>query len=1586
MLSKTTTTRVTTTTETHFFPIFRRRAPNARQEDTAVASLRRSIDRDKALPPPPPSDSDSDSHGIGLGLPSSRKSADRDITPRPGDRNITPTPPVPVIIPATPLATRITPSRDIRRVRSSGTLRDTTPEQTRRSEQHARDMFLASKPLPVPLSAPPQNSNLPELLPPRTRQPAISSPSLNTPGPSSSRDTQRAPSSYSPQAAILSAGLNQLGAGLGARPTTLWAGDGSNVSAWGAGVPQGWDSTQGWESEGEFGRIRQATAYRSLGSREREGDRERERERRPSAPALPGGNIFQSPKSKGKERERTSLDPDPTKEKETGKRSLLGRRPSFWMRKPKPKDSTDRRPSAGQQDIATPQRPSADATLLGVAPGVNGFGARRSLDAARVGTLQPSPSRSSVEVYSPPPRRSGNADVPPRSSVTSLRSSTDNPPDLSLPVVRPMTPLFSEFGVYRGSVDFTAAGGPGMMAALAERLATEGAAGVGETIEEGVEATREQRNHSVSSVPIPVPGASTPPRRRLTGASSLGRAASWRRSLVESAENWRRSLIGGGNGGDESRSAASEDVLSGSPVCGSPVSVSGSPVPWANSSPRASPIPRRSMPDSAPGSGRASPAKRSRQQSPTPASRHASPGPLARGAMSPTGGTRVTFGEDSRRSRLSSLMSKAHGRNANGSGPSEKNDAPSDSTAAGSRNTGLRRARSTSRLTAAFSPTRSRSFSLFGPRPSSAGQPQTQQSRQLEEQSAAPLSASVLGHTHPSAFGPATNPGLSLTLSPPMMGTSGNGAYPFPSPSVAGSAAGGTPGPQFYSSVPGTPIFAHQAGSQLSFGGSSVGHSQNGHLGSPGGTFMAGSMNASRTSSILLRSPLRPRSSTNPPLLRRLSGVFGNAGMTGRNPSGTFGDGGGLGVNVGGAGTSSARPGSSKGPSPGASVPKRGEEDTPEAYLNKLLQSVSKTEIAGALASKADPFHVVALQLYMSRFNFVFDPLDIALRRLLMDLSLPKETQQIDRVMEAFAKRYVECNPGLFVSEDHAYILAFSLMMLHTDVFNKSNKNKMTKADYIKNTRMGGIPPEVLDLLFFREASWAALASTGTEATGAAEPVQQTSSLKPEEVVSLKDAVALYDVSYGKYTHVFRFIMPTGKQQLMQAASEQDMNEWISRINYASALKSAGVRVRELVMNAEESRATGIAAAVSHIRDRRLGKASTPPSSWTGATEPEEDVPQIPVSLKSSEYRSNVSSEVELDAIVEPTDGGMKDTFDEIKAELAVSHNTFPRSGLAPPRQTGYRANSLGVQRPSASSLASFTTEDGVRTRMTTRAEVVTSKIADLKTRINTTEGHLQNELRVARNFAVLAPFQIATRTRIRVAVEGLARRIQAVRMDMAKIACHRDVLIADLVAEEEEREQLKIIAFQAAREQLLLSVPRMTLSVHDKVPEEVARTERRPSPGDSDVSASASASSVRSATDYPDPLEDPTLAAGKNDTSLTTPELEMEQLAPSLPRKSDTSLRPRPSFAASSRSGISQVSSNGNPHGSTTEQGGNSVAANEEETEEQAEVWHATRAGRRVSLVQLPPAPEGRRLSDLIRKRTITDDVGENESGNAPA
>ena len=64
-----------------------------------------------------------------------------------------------------------------------------------------------------------------------------------------------------------------------------------------------------------------------------------------------------------------------------------------------------------------------------------------------------------------------------------------------------------------------------------------------------------------------------------------------------------------------------------------------------------------------------------------------------------------------------------------------------------------------------------------------------------------------------------------------------------------------------------------------------------------------------------------------------------------------------------------------------------------------------------------ESFYANALRAYTDRFGFDGDPLDVALRKLLMDVGLPRETQQIDRIMEAFANRYLASHRSLFVSD-----------------------------------------------------------------------------------------------------------------------------------------------------------------------------------------------------------------------------------------------------------------------------------------------------------------------------------------------------------------------------------------------------------------------------------------------------------------------------------------------------------------------------------------------------------------------------------------
>jgi hypothetical protein len=147
-------------------------------------------------------------------------------------------------------------------------------------------------------------------------------------------------------------------------------------------------------------------------------------------------------------------------------------------------------------------------------------------------------------------------------------------------------------------------------------------------------------------------------------------------------------------------------------------------------------------------------------------------------------------------------------------------------------------------------------------------------------------------------------------------------------------------------------------------------------------------------------------------------------------------------------------------------IPDREEGDTPGKYLERLQAAVSRSLIAGILSKSSDPFAQAVLRSYCRKFSFFGEPIDMSLRKFLLEAELPKETQQVDRVIQALADRYHECNPGVFMSPDQAYIVAFSLMMLHTDAFNKNNKRKMQKHDYIKNTSGQNVSDDVLGCFY----------------------------------------------------------------------------------------------------------------------------------------------------------------------------------------------------------------------------------------------------------------------------------------------------------------------------------------------------------------------------------------------------------------------------------------------------------------------------------------------------------------------------------------
>lgn len=147
-------------------------------------------------------------------------------------------------------------------------------------------------------------------------------------------------------------------------------------------------------------------------------------------------------------------------------------------------------------------------------------------------------------------------------------------------------------------------------------------------------------------------------------------------------------------------------------------------------------------------------------------------------------------------------------------------------------------------------------------------------------------------------------------------------------------------------------------------------------------------------------------------------------------------------------------------------LPEKREDESAAKYLGRVEDVIARGMIAAALSKGSDPFSASVLRSYMRSFSFFGEPMDMAIRKLLMEAELPKETQQIDRCLQAFANRYHECNPGIYSSPDQAYFIAFSLLILHTDVFNKNNKYKMQKPDYLKNTRGEGIFDDVLECFY----------------------------------------------------------------------------------------------------------------------------------------------------------------------------------------------------------------------------------------------------------------------------------------------------------------------------------------------------------------------------------------------------------------------------------------------------------------------------------------------------------------------------------------
>lgn len=69
----------------------------------------------------------------------------------------------------------------------------------------------------------------------------------------------------------------------------------------------------------------------------------------------------------------------------------------------------------------------------------------------------------------------------------------------------------------------------------------------------------------------------------------------------------------------------------------------------------------------------------------------------------------------------------------------------------------------------------------------------------------------------------------------------------------------------------------------------------------------------------------------------------------------------------------------------------------------------------------------------------------------------------------------------------------------------------------------------------------------------------------PDALMSTDDAVALLDSSYKKHKHAFVFVRHNSLEEVFLANNDADMNDWIAKLNYASAFRTTGVRTKSMV-------------------------------------------------------------------------------------------------------------------------------------------------------------------------------------------------------------------------------------------------------------------------------------------------------------------------------------------------------------------------------------------------------------------------------------
>lgn len=399
--------------------------------------------------------------------------------------------------------------------------------------------------------------------------------------------------------------------------------------------------------------------------------------------------------------------------------------------------------------------------------------------------------------------------------------------------------------------------------------------------------------------------------------------------------------------------------------------------------------------------------------------------------------------------------------------------------------------------------------------------------------------------------------------------------------------------------------------------------------------------------------------------------------------------------------------------------------------------------------------------------------------------------------------------------------------------------------------------------------------------------------------------------------------MSDGRQALLQAPHEQEMNEWLAKINYTSTFRTSQIRVRPPSMTGKLVELTGVAAATSHLQDMQHRRRSTHLHDWdnNASSESGDTLTSNANAKKFAELRLTSPRHDKFIAVAPEVEGAdqFKATFDQVKADLAA--------GLSEFKEKDHDKNNLAVT-------ATPSESHNGQIRLPSRAHVMQSKIESLQEGIAKTQSRIDSDMRLARGIALLTPFQKTSRDHLLTTLEVVGKRVAQLRIDLVKLLCYHDTLCRDLNSEVRSWGEAKRIAFQAAKQTLQKhydAKPMRTIIDNDSDPKRDTESSTHPSsPAESFHSAvdPGSDNLCSSGAIYPSSPEDDRTLSSSNGPHHDTLETHAARNSTSSIRLSSSDTSQDCSQADLTNSGPAQ---------------------------EEAEMWDKTRCAHRVSLVRVP-------------------------------